>query len=185
MPDKELLGSMMDSQQYLKRSRKKKDSDTRYTMLRDMYLTKAKIAFACAQVGLFKQQILNVLDWTEDHLKLSGAYPVREAIRRGTILADKGIIAALRRSAEGFTGPNGIYYPPDIRAAQFWLTTRHRETWGSMAAASGSSQNIHVYLPSNSRDSVSVVEIAKRKSRKAEENSLNGQDGLEEIEADV
>ena len=63
LSDGELLDAMDCAQKDLKRSKKSSETDTRYSMMRETMLTKARIAFSCAKAGLFKQQIMAVLDW--------------------------------------------------------------------------------------------------------------------------
>ena len=52
-------------------------------------------------------------------------YPeLAEAVKEGTNIADEAIVGALYKSAYGFIGPDGKYYPPNQTAQVFWLKNR-------------------------------------------------------------
>lgn len=59
---------------------------------------------------------------------------VADAIRRGRAADCDALESALHTKAMGFTGPDGRYYPPDVRALLALLGARRPKTWGKAAA---------------------------------------------------
>ena len=51
------------------------------------------------------------------------------ALKEGCDVADNAVVSALYKSACGFTGEDGKYYPPNITACIFWLKIRNPQEW--------------------------------------------------------
>lgn len=84
-----------------------------------------------ARDGLIEKQIAKNMSvgystfrvWKKDHPEIA------EVIRKGKEVVDREVENALFKSATGFMGPDGRYYPPVITAQIFWLKNRKPEMW--------------------------------------------------------
>ena len=54
---------------------------------------------------------------------------LRQALAETKEVVDRKVENALLKSAIGFTGPDGKYYPPNITAQIFWLKNRKPRDW--------------------------------------------------------
>lgn len=54
---------------------------------------------------------------------------ISNALKRSKELVDLEVENALFKSAIGFVGPDGKYYPPNITAQIFWLKNRKPAAW--------------------------------------------------------
>jgi hypothetical protein len=52
-----------------------------------------------------------------------------EALKAGKAIADAEVTESLFKRACGFTGPDGLFYPPNVTAGIFWLKNRAPGEW--------------------------------------------------------
>lgn len=57
-----------------------------------------------------------------------------DALKKGKEVVDIEVENALHKSATGFVGPDGKYYPPNTTAQIFWLKNRKPAQWRSLDA---------------------------------------------------
>ncbi len=84
-----------------------------------------------ARDGLIEKQIAKNMSvsycgfrvWKKEHPEIA------EAIRKGKEVVDREVENTLFKSATGFMGPDGKYYPPNITAQIFWLKNRKPDKW--------------------------------------------------------
>ncbi len=62
-------------------------------------------------------------EWIERYPQLA------QAVKEGSDVADGVVVSALYKSACGFTGPDGKYYPPSQTAQIYWLKNRQPDKW--------------------------------------------------------
>ena len=60
--------------------------------------------------------------------------PIGDALKKGKEVVDIEVENALYKSATGFVGPDGKYYPPNTTAQIFWLKNRKPAQWRSLDA---------------------------------------------------
>lgn len=84
-----------------------------------------------ARDGLIEKQIAKNMSvaystfrvWKTEHPEIA------EAVRKGKEVVDREVENTLFKSATGFIGPDGRYYPPNITAQIFWLKNRKPDRW--------------------------------------------------------
>jgi hypothetical protein len=84
-----------------------------------------------ARDGLIEKQIAKNMGvsycgfrvWKKEHPEIA------EAIRKGKEVVDREVENTLFKSATGFIGPDGRYYPPNVTAQIFWLKNRKPDKW--------------------------------------------------------
>lgn len=54
---------------------------------------------------------------------------ISNALKKGKEVVDREVENALFKTATGFTGPDGKYYPPNTTAQIFWLKNRKPAEW--------------------------------------------------------
>lgn len=57
---------------------------------------------------------------------------ISDALKESKEVVDRKVENALLKTALGYFGPNGKYYPPNITAQIFWLKNRKPTSWRDM-----------------------------------------------------
>jgi len=75
-------------------------------------------ATECQLAAMLGIAVSTLSDWKTSNVDFS------EALKEGKAIADAEVAGSLYRRAVGFTGPDGVYQPPNVTAQIFWLKNR-------------------------------------------------------------
>jgi len=91
---------------------------------------------------------------------------LRDALKRGKVQPDDEVEGSLFKSAMGFTGPNGTYYPPNPTSLIFWLKNRRREKWRDK-------QDVDMNMKADPNEAIKTLieKLEKEETKKLEENA--------------
>ena len=88
-----------------------------------------------AQTPFDKVLSMSNIEWLKYEYIWKKKYaPIGDALKKGKEVVDIEVENALYKSATGFVGPDGKYYPPNTTAQIFWLKNRKPAQWRSLDA---------------------------------------------------
>ena len=123
-----------------------------------------------AKEGMTEAQIARKLGINIDSLEVyKNKYSeFSDALKRGKVQPDDEVEGSLFKSAMGFTGPNGTYYPPNPTSLIFWLKNRRREKWRDK-------QDVDMNMKSDPNEVTKTLieKLEKEEMKKLEENAYS------------
>jgi hypothetical protein len=101
-----------------------------------------------ARDGLTNEQIAQNMGISSETLRVwSNTYSaISVALKESKDAADRQVENALYKSAMGFWGPDGKYYPPSTTAQIFWLKNRKRLEWRDKPVEEDTDRTITIRL---------------------------------------
>jgi DNA-binding XRE family transcriptional regulator len=129
-----------------------------------------ELAEAYAKEGMTEAQIAHKLGVSVAIFEVyKNKYPeFLESLKRGKVQPDDEVEGSLFKSAMGFTGPNGTYYPPNPTSLIFWLKNRRREKWRDK-------QDVDMNMKSDPNEAIKTLieKLEKEEMKKLEENAYS------------